>query len=48
MNILKAEGVFRQIVKDVSSEDMADLVQGNINFAFDMYAQLVTPSENQG
>jgi serpin B len=48
LNILRAEGISRQHVTDVSSEDMAALVQGNIHFAFDMYAQLVALRENQG
>ncbi|MGD9200713.1 MAG: hypothetical protein PVI26_04040, partial [Chitinispirillia bacterium] len=30
----KAEGIFRQVMTDVPSEDIAALVQGNINFAF--------------
>ncbi|MGD9200597.1 MAG: serpin family protein [Chitinispirillia bacterium] len=48
MEIKKAEGILRQKVTDISSNDMNTLVQGNIKFAFDMYAQMVAIKENLG
>jgi len=46
MKVMKSEGVSRQTAIDVSSDDMNALVQGNIKFAFDMYAQMVAIKEN--
>ncbi|MFW6221545.1 MAG: hypothetical protein ACOC4C_03685, partial [Fibrobacterota bacterium] len=43
-----AEGVSREPNPQVPSEDRDALVGGNIQFAFDMYNQLASISENEG